>query len=93
MSEIIKERPGKVMPHQRHYQVGNIVRIRKEPPKARSSGFLLGSLHVIKRPPEGSINSASAIWLQDKQRQLRSLQFMYWEWTGKVERVTRTRTK
>lgn len=93
MSEIIKERPGKVMPHQRHYQVGNVIRICKEPLKAKSYGFLLGSLHIIKQPPEGCINNASAIWLQDKQRHLRSLQFMYWQWTGKVERVTRTRTK
>lgn len=87
MSEIIMEEPGKVMPHQRHYQVGNIVRIRKEPLKARRNGFLLGTEHIIQHPPKNSINSAGAIWLINRLGELKSLQFMYWTWTGKVRRV------
>ena len=89
MNEIIKEEPGKVMPHQRHYQVGNVVRICKEPPKARSSGFLLESLHVIENPPTGGVNTAGGIWLKDKHGKLRELQFMYWQWTGKVKRMSK----
>ena len=46
---MIREEPGKVMPHQRHYQVGNIVRIRKGKTALRSPVYHKRRLTDMKR--------------------------------------------
>lgn len=82
-----------VRPCEKHYQPGNIIKIREEPPKAKRLGFLLHSTHVIQHPPENHINSAMAVWINDKNENLFYLQFPYWIWTGKIaiSKVKRTR--
>lgn len=73
-----------IRPCEKHYQPGNIIKIREEPPKARKLGFLLGSTHVIQPPPKNHINSAMAVWINDKNEKPFYLQFPYWIWTGKI---------
>jgi hypothetical protein len=76
---------------EKHYQVGNIIRIKREPPKARRYGFFLDSEHIIQEPPEKHLNTPMAIWLLTKQGELKSLQFFYWSWTGKTKENKRVR--
>lgn len=89
MNKIIKEKPGELMPHEKHYQIGNIVKICKEPPKARRYGFLLGTEHVIVEPPKGYKNTGMAVWVKDKRGELKSLTFYQCYWTGKKVRIRR----
>lgn len=84
--KMIKEEPGKVMAHQRSYQVGNIMRITKEPRMARRFGFTLGTKHVIVEPPENQLNCGRKVWLNDKKGIPRCLQSYEYIWTGKVEK-------
>lgn len=84
----------KVQPYEEHYQVGNVIQIRSEPPKARRYGFLFGTEHEIQPPPLNatpSKNSAMGVWVKSRQGELKYLQFMYWSWLGKVNKIQRTR--
>lgn len=76
-----------IQPHEQHYQVGNIVRIIQEPPKARRNGFLLGTEHVIQNPPNGYKNSALEVWVFNKVGELKSLAFYEYLFTGKRKRI------
>jgi hypothetical protein len=84
--KIIKEEPGKIMAHQRSYQVGNIMRIIKEPRMARRFGFTLGTEHVIVEPPENYLNCGGGVWVNDKKGTPRYLRFYECKWTGKVKK-------
>jgi len=83
----------KIKLHELSYQVGNVIKICKEPQKVRRTGFYLNSEHLIQKPPENHINSQMGIWVNDKNGKIRYLQFMYWSWTGRTNKVIRTRTK
>lgn len=77
-----------IRPSELHYQIGNIVRIRKEPERAKRDGFLLGSEHVIVEPPAGYLNSAMAIWVKNKNGITKSLRFYEYFWTGKKVNIS-----
>jgi hypothetical protein len=84
--KIIKEEPGKIMAHQKSYQIGNIMRITKEPRMARRFGFTLNTEHVIVEPPENYLNCGGEVWVNDKKGIPRCLRFYECTWTGKVEK-------
>jgi len=65
-----------IRPSELHYQIGNIVRIRKEPKRAKRDGFLLGSEHVIVEPPTGYLNCAGGVWVKNKNGKLKVYGFM-----------------
>jgi len=79
--------------HEKHYQVGNIIRIRREPPRPKLSGFYLDTEHVIQKPPTGKLNTGMGVWVKNNQNKIRLLRFQYWFWTGKTEKITRTRRR
>ena len=89
---------NELKPSELHYQVGNIIRITKEPKFAKKLGFTFNSDHVIIKPPENRINSAMAVWIKDKNGMKVELPFYNWIWTGrtvktKENRIKRKRTK
>lgn len=79
-----------VLPSERCYQVGNIIKIRKEPRRAKLFGFTMGSEHVIQNPPKEykghgtSINCHAGIWVHDVSKRLRFLSWEHYYWTGKT---------
>lgn len=90
---------NELKPSELHYQVGNIIRITKEPNVfAKKFGFTVNSEHVIVKPPENRINSPMAVWVKDKNGIKADLPFHTWVWTGrtikiKENRIKRKRTK
>lgn len=77
-----------IRPSELGYQVGNIVRISKEPKRAKRDGFLLGSEHVIVEPPAGHLNCAGEIWVNDKNGIPKCLQFYEYFWGGKKANIS-----
>jgi hypothetical protein len=73
--------------HESTIQVGNIIRITKEPKRAKRNGFLLGTEHTIQNPPKGFLNSLMGVWVLNKFGELKPLQFFEYQWTGKVKRI------
>jgi len=93
-----KTKMNELKPSELHYQVGNIIRIIKEPKFAKKFGFTLNSEHVIVTPPKNGINSAIAVWIKDKNGMKVELPFYNWIWTGRTvkikgNRIKRKRTK
>jgi hypothetical protein len=77
--------------YEKHYQVGGIIKIRREPPFAKRFGFLIDTEHVIQKPPENKINSAMGVWILDKREILRQISFPFYIWTGKTKSIKRQR--
>ena len=77
--------------YEKHYQVGNIIRIRKEPPRPNLSGFYLNTEHAIQTPPNGKLNTGLGVWVKNNQNKICLLRFQYWEWAGNVEKIIRKR--
>ena len=77
-----------IRPSELSYQIGNIVRICKEPKRAKRDGFLLGSEHVIVEPPAGHLNCAGVIWVKNKNGITKSLRFYEYFWGGKKANIS-----
>jgi hypothetical protein len=83
-----------VLPSERCYQVGNIIKIRKEPRRAKLFGFTMGTEHVIQNPPKEykghgtSINCHAGVWVNDVSNRLRFLSWEYYFWTGRCNKPT-----
>lgn len=60
------------------FQVGRKVVIKSEPPKARRSGFLYGTIHRIVEPPKKHRNGLMEVFLLDKNGETVGLAFPYW---------------
>lgn len=72
--------------YKKHYQVGNIIKITQEPKMAKRHGFLTGTEHVIRKPPEGKSNTAMGVWLKNKYDTLVLISFYNYVWTGKIQK-------
>ena len=77
--------------YEKHYQVGNIIRIRKEPLRPNLSGFYLNTEHAIQTPPNGKLNTGLGVWVKNNQNKIRLLRYQYWIWTGKTTQIKRVR--
>lgn len=90
-----------VKPWEKHYQVGNIVKIVIEPENGRRLGFRLGTEHPIVEPPnKENLNCGGHIWVFDKFGKHFCLPFYCYKWLGKVikpmetpQKIKRVRTK
>ncbi len=74
----IRNRKKEVLSSDKYLQVGNLIKIKKEPPAAKRTGFFLNTFHQIVDPPENYVNSQASIWVKSKNGNKKQLQFMYW---------------
>lgn len=81
------------MESQKLIQVGCIIRIKLEPPRAKRTGFLLDTEHVIQEPPKNYLNSRMGVWLKDNSGKLVNLLFTYWVTTNKKSETKRIRLR
>jgi len=76
---------------EKHYQVGNVIKIIRPPKFAKRFGLTVDTEHVIIKPPEGKLNSGLSIWVNDSRNIPFQIDFYMYVWTGKVVAPKRVR--